>query len=170
MRVRSWARELERRDRWSIAASILAWSAAQPKCGWSRAACGTECRGDAVRSTLRVSSAQVPEPTIVTPQLLAQHSITAEEYEAFSRPGRTPSLTELGIYSVMWSEHWLVQVEPRAPEAPADKERPRGAGPGENAGIIDVGDGWACAFKIESHHPSYLNPTRARLPAWAASA
>ena len=53
----------------------------------------------------------------------------------------------------------LLQIEPRASQAPAHQERPRGAGPGENAGIIDVGDGWACAFKIESHnHPSYIEP------------
>jgi phosphoribosylformylglycinamidine synthase len=107
-----------------------------------------------------VSSAQVPEPTIVTPQLLAQHSITAEEYERIlAALGRTPSLTELGIYSVMWSEHCSYKSSRvHLKRLPTKSDRVV-QGPGENAGIIDVGDGWACAFKIESHnHPSYIEP------------
>jgi phosphoribosylformylglycinamidine synthase len=106
------------------------------------------------------SSAVVPEPTIVTPQLLAQHSITAEEYERIlAALGRTPSLTELGIYSVMWSEHCSYKSSRvHLKRLPTKSERVV-QGPGENAGIIDVGDGWACAFKIESHnHPSYIEP------------
>ena len=106
------------------------------------------------------SSAVVPEPTIVTPQLLAQHGITAEEYERIlAALGRTPSLTELGIYSVMWSEHCSYKSSRvHLKRLPTKSERVV-QGPGENAGIIDVGDGWACAFKIESHnHPSYIEP------------
>ncbi len=79
--------------------------------------------------------------------------------------GRTPSLTELGIYSVMWSEHCSYKssrVHLRRLPTKGFRESGPGAvmqGPGENAGIIDVGDGWACAFKIESHnHPSYIEP------------
>ena len=108
----------------------------------------------------RSSSAVVPEPTTVTPQLLAQHGITAEEYDRIlAALGRTPSLTELGIYSVMWSEHCSYKSSRvHLKRLPTKSERVV-QGPGENAGIIDVGDGWACAFKIESHnHPSYIEP------------
>ncbi len=106
------------------------------------------------------SSAAVPAPTTVTPQLLAQHGITAEEYERILKAlGRTPSLTELGIYSVMWSEHCSYKSSRvHLKRLPTESDLVV-QGPGENAGIIDVGDGWACAFKIESHnHPSYIEP------------
>ena len=102
----------------------------------------------------------VPEPCTVTPELLAQHSITAEEYERIQAAlGRVPSLTELGIYSVMWSEHCSYKSSRvHLKRLPTKSERVV-QGPGENAGIIDVGDDWACAFKIESHnHPSYIEP------------
>ncbi len=92
--------------------------------------------------------------------MLAQHSITAEEYERIlAALGRTPSLTELGIYSVMWSEHCSYKSSRvHLKRLPTKSDRVV-QGPGENAGIIDVGDGWACAFKIESHnHPSYIEP------------
>ena len=105
-------------------------------------------------------SGVVPEPVHVTPQLLAQHSITAEEYQRILNAlGRVPSLTELGIYSVMWSEHCSYKSSRvHLKRLPTRSERVV-QGPGENAGIIDVGDGWACAFKIESHnHPSYIEP------------
>jgi phosphoribosylformylglycinamidine synthase len=106
------------------------------------------------------SSAVVPEPVAVTPELLAQHSITPDEYDRILKSlGRVPSLTELGIYSVMWSEHCSYKssrVHLRRLPTKSDRVV---QGPGENAGIIDVGDGWACAFKIESHnHPSYIEP------------
>jgi phosphoribosylformylglycinamidine (FGAM) synthase-like enzyme len=106
------------------------------------------------------SSAVVPSPVAVTPQLLAQHSITAEEYDRIlAALGRVPSLTELGIYSVMWSEHCSYKSSRvHLKRLPTKSDRVV-QGPGENAGIIDVGDGWACAFKIESHnHPSYIEP------------
>jgi phosphoribosylformylglycinamidine synthase subunit PurL len=106
------------------------------------------------------SSAVVPEPVSVTPQLLAQHSITADEYNRILEAlGRVPSLTELGIYSVMWSEHCSYKSSRvHLKRLPTESDRVV-QGPGENAGIIDVGDGWACAFKIESHnHPSYIEP------------
>jgi phosphoribosylformylglycinamidine synthase II len=103
---------------------------------------------------------KVPTPTSITPALLKQHSITADEYKSLeSKLGRVPSLTELGIFSVMWSEHCSykssrVHLKRLPTESPLVVQ-----GPGENAGIIDVGDGWACAFKIESHnHPSYIEP------------
>ena len=107
-----------------------------------------------------VSSAVVPDPVAITPELLAQHSITPEEYERIlAALGRVPSLTELGIYSVMWSEHCSYKSSRvHLKRLPTKSDRVV-QGPGENAGIIDVGDGWACAFKIESHnHPSYIEP------------
>lgn len=101
-----------------------------------------------------------PVPVAITPELLKQHGITPEEYQRIeSTLGRTPSLTELGIYSVMWSEHCSYKSSRvHLRRLPTESERVV-QGPGENAGIIDVGDGWACAFKIESHnHPSYIEP------------
>ncbi|MDR3739563.1 MAG: phosphoribosylformylglycinamidine synthase subunit PurL [Terracidiphilus sp.] len=106
------------------------------------------------------SSAVVPEPVTVTPELLAKHSITPDEYQRIlTALGRVPSLTELGIYSVMWSEHCSYKSSRvHLKRLPTKSDRVV-QGPGENAGIIDVGDGWACAFKIESHnHPSYIEP------------
>ena len=106
------------------------------------------------------SSVDVPEPVAVSPQLLASHSITADEYgRIHAALGRVPSLTELGIYSVMWSEHCSYKSSRVHLKRLPTKSARVVQGPGENAGIIDVGDGWACAFKIESHnHPSYIEP------------
>ncbi len=109
---------------------------------------------------MTTASSVVPESVTVTPQLLATHSITADEYERIlAALGRIPSLTELGIYSVMWSEHCSYKSSRvHLKRLPTKSDRVV-QGPGENAGIIDVGDGWACAFKIESHnHPSYIEP------------
>jgi len=106
------------------------------------------------------SSPAVPEPAEVTPEVLARHSITPDEYtRILAALGRVPSLTELGIYSVMWSEHCSYKSSRvHLKRLPTKSDRVV-QGPGENAGIIDVGDGWACAFKIESHnHPSYIEP------------
>ena len=105
-------------------------------------------------------STATPEPATISPELLRQHSITDDEYQRILQAlGRTPSLTELGIYSVMWSEHCSYKSS-RVHLKRLPTEGPRVVqGPGENAGIIDVGDGWVCAFKIESHnHPSYIEP------------
>ena len=119
--------------------------------------------GIAMTTTTR---AAVPVPASISPELLKQHSLTAEEYARVEAAlGRTPSLTELGIYSVMWSEHCSYKSSRvHLKRLPTRGERTSGPGsvvqgPGENAGIIDIGDGWACAFKIESHnHPSYIEP------------
>jgi phosphoribosylformylglycinamidine synthase len=103
---------------------------------------------------------QTPTPATITPELLKQHSITPDEYTRIEAAlGRVPSLTELGIFSVMWSEHCSYKSSRvHLKRLPTKSERVV-QGPGENAGIIDVGDGWACAFKIESHnHPSYIEP------------
>jgi phosphoribosylformylglycinamidine synthase len=112
------------------------------------------------------SAKAVPTPAEITPELLKTHSITAEEYASIEKKlGRVPSLTELGIFSVMWSEHCSYKSSRvHLKRLPTRGMRTTGPGsvvqgPGENAGIIDVGDGWACAFKIESHnHPSYVEP------------
>jgi phosphoribosylformylglycinamidine synthase subunit PurL len=112
------------------------------------------------------TSVQTPSPATITPALLKQHSITPDEYARIETAlGRVPSLTELGIFSVMWSEHCSYKSSRvHLKRLPTRGERTSGPGsvvqgPGENAGIIDVGDGWACAFKIESHnHPSYIEP------------
>ncbi len=109
---------------------------------------------------MKSESTVAPQPVTVTPELLAQHSITPDEYSRIlAALGRTPSLTELGIYSVMWSEHCSYKSSRvHLKRLPTKSDRVV-QGPGENAGIIDVGDGWACAFKIESHnHPSYIEP------------
>src|SRR5881275_649948 len=101
-----------------------------------------------------------PLPCRATPELLKTHGITPEEYERIVQSlGREPSITELGIYSVMWSEHCAYKSSKvHLKRLPTRSDRVV-QGPGENAGIIDVGDGWACAFKIESHnHPSYIEP------------
>src|SRR4051812_40461172 len=99
-------------------------------------------------------------PAKITPELLAEHGITPDEYERIVKAlGRTPTLTELGIYSVMWSEHCSYKSSRVHLKRLPTRSKLVLQGPGENAGIIDVGDGWACAFKIESHnHPSFIEP------------
>jgi phosphoribosylformylglycinamidine synthase subunit PurL len=96
----------------------------------------------------------------ITPQIVAEHGLSEEEYaRVLHAMGREPNLTELGIFSVMWSEHCsykssrihLKKLPTTAPWVIC--------GPGENAGVIDIGDGQAAIFKMESHnHPSYIEP------------
>jgi len=97
---------------------------------------------------------------IITPEIVAEHGLTPDEYETIlAAMGRTPNLTELGIFSVMWSEHCSykssrIHLKTLPTEAPWVI-----CGPGENAGIIDIGDGDAAIFKMESHnHPSFIEP------------
>ena len=96
----------------------------------------------------------------ITPEVVAEHGITPEEYKKVLKwLGREPSLTELGIFSVMWSEHCSYKSSRVHLKRLPTKSKLVVQGPGENAGIIDIGDGWACAFKIESHnHPSFIEP------------
>src|SRR6187397_3007608 len=102
----------------------------------------------------------IPNEPTITPELVAEHGLKPEEYQRILQLiGREPTITELGIFSAMWNEHcsyksskihlrtlptsgpWVIQ------------------GPGENAGVIDIGDGLAVVFKMESHnHPSYIEP------------
>ena len=96
----------------------------------------------------------------VTPDVAAEHGLTQDEFDrAVAILGRSPNLTELGIFSVMWSEHcsyksskmWLKTLPTTGPRVIC--------GPGENAGVVDIGDGDAVVFKIESHnHPSFIEP------------
>ncbi|HVT80151.1 MAG TPA: phosphoribosylformylglycinamidine synthase subunit PurL, partial [Phycisphaerae bacterium] len=99
--------------------------------------------------------------SVITPELIREHGITPDEYEKIKQllGGREPSLTELGIFSVMWSEHCSYKSSRVHLKRLPTHSRRVLQGPGENAGIIDIGDGWACAFKIESHnHPSFIEP------------
>src|SRR5712671_3979648 len=96
-----------------------------------------------------------------SPEILRQHGLTPDEYEKIKQllGGREPTLTELGIFSVMWSEHCSYKSSRVHLKRLPTRSKLVLQGPGENAGIIDIGDGWACAFKSESHnHPSFLEP------------
>ena len=102
---------------------------------------------------------QTAEPA-VSAAIVREHGLSEDEYaRVLAIMGRTPNLTELGIFSVMWSEHcsykssrrWLKTLPTKAPWVIQ--------GPGENAGVVDIGDGLAAVFKIESHnHPSFIEP------------
>src|SRR5438093_6225265 len=97
----------------------------------------------------------------VTPEMIREHGLTPDEYEKIKQllGGREPTRTELGIFSVMWSEHCSYKSSRVHLKRLPTRSRRVLQGPGENAGIIDIGDGWACAFKIESHnHPSFIEP------------
>src|SRR5689334_2716311 len=102
----------------------------------------------------------VLSPAAITPEVVREHGLTAEEYDKIRQLlGREPTITELGIFSVMWSEHCSYKSSRVHLRRLPTRSRRVVQGPGENAGIIDIGDGWACAFKIESHnHPSFIEP------------
>ncbi|MFN3674751.1 MAG: phosphoribosylformylglycinamidine synthase subunit PurL [Sphingomonas pseudosanguinis] len=98
--------------------------------------------------------------TEITPQIVADHGLSEEEYQrVLTALGREPNLVELGIFSVMWSEHCSYKSS-RIHLKKLPTEGPQViCGPGENAGVIDIGDGQAAIFKMESHnHPSYIEP------------
>src|SRR5437899_2707711 len=102
-----------------------------------------------------------PADPVVTPELVKQHGLTSEEFERIKKIlGREPNFTELGIFSVMWSEHCSYKNSRK------ELRKFPTIGPNilvkageENAGVVDIGDGWAVAFKMESHnHPSAIEP------------
>src|SRR6195256_6176916 len=102
----------------------------------------------------------IPNQPKVTPQLIAEHGLKPDEYERILKLiGRAPSITELGIFSAMWNEHCSykssrIHLRKLPTKAPWVIQ-----GPGENAGVIDIGDGLACVFMMESHnHPSFIEP------------
>src|SRR3954467_12668650 len=97
----------------------------------------------------------------ITPEIIRQHGLTPDEFEKIKQllGGREPTMTELGIFSVMWSEHCSYKSSRVHLKRLPTRSKLVVQGPGENAGIIDIGEGWACAFKIESHnHPSFIEP------------
>lgn len=98
--------------------------------------------------------------TAYSPEVIASHGLTPGEYEKICQIlGRDPSWTELGIFSVMWSEHCSYKSSRLHLKKLPTRSKLVLQGPGENAGIIDIGGGWGIAFKIESHnHPSFIEP------------
>jgi len=97
----------------------------------------------------------------ITPEMIREHGLTPDEFEKIKQllGGREPTITELGIFSVMWSEHCSYKSSRVHLKRLPTRSKLVLQGPGENAGIVDIGDGWACAFKIESHnHPSFIEP------------
>jgi phosphoribosylformylglycinamidine synthase subunit PurL len=102
----------------------------------------------------------LPNDIVITPQLVADHGLKPDEYQKIlDLIGRVPTYTELGIFSAMWNEHcsyksskkWLKTLPTTGPRVIQ--------GPGENAGVVDIGDGQAIVFKMESHnHPSFIEP------------
>src|SRR5262247_2223416 len=104
--------------------------------------------------------ATAPTEIRVTPEIAAEHGLTPDEYARVKQIlGREPNITELGIFSVMWSEHCSykssrVHLRTLPTQGPQVLQ-----GPGENAGAVDIGEGLAAVFKIESHnHPSFIEP------------
>src|SRR4029078_11227461 len=112
----------------------------------------------------------IPNEPTITPELVAEHGLKPDEYQRIlALIGREPTFTELGIFSAMWNEHCSykssrLHLKTLPTSAPWVIQ-----GPGVNAGIIDIGDGMACVFKMESHkHPSFIEPFQS--PATAADA
>lgn len=106
------------------------------------------------------ASDEIPTPAEITDELINSHGLSADEYQRLLEIlGRTPSVTELGIFSVMWSEHCSYKSS-RFHLKKLPVEGPQVIqGPGENAGVVDLGGGQAAVFKMESHnHPSYIEP------------
>ena len=108
----------------------------------------------------KAAAKRAAEPTRITRELVAAHGLAPDEYERILKLiGRTPSITELGIFSAMWNEHCSyksskIHLRTLPTTAPWVIQ-----GPGENAGVIDIDDGLAVVFKMESHnHPSYIEP------------
>jgi phosphoribosylformylglycinamidine synthase len=104
--------------------------------------------------------ATAPTEIKVTPEIAAEHGLTAEEYARVKQIlGREPNITELGIFSVMWSEHCSYKSSKVHLKRLPTRGKLVVQGPGENAGVVAIGDGLVAAFKIESHnHPSYVEP------------
>ena len=98
--------------------------------------------------------------TEITPEIVAEHGLKPEEYDRIKEHmGREPNLVELGVFSVMWSEHCSYKSSRRHLAKLPTSAPWVIQGPGENAGVIDIGDGYAAVFKMESHnHPSYIEP------------
>src|SRR6202165_778667 len=119
------------------------------------------CRSASSNPLATSAFAKVRSPmAFITPEIVQQHGLSKEEYQrVVASLGREPNLVELGIYSAMWSEHCSYKSSRRFLRHLPTKGPRVLQGPGENAGVVDVGDGLAVAFKMESHnHPSYIEP------------
>lgn len=110
--------------------------------------------------TIRKRRAVIPNDIKITPQLVAEHGLKPDEYQRFLKLiGREPTITELGIVSAMWNEHCSYKSSKLHLKTLPTKAPWVIQGPGENAGVIDIGDGLAIVFKMESHnHPSFIEP------------
>jgi phosphoribosylformylglycinamidine synthase subunit PurL len=108
----------------------------------------------------REEMATAPTEVKVTAEIATEHGLTSEEYGRVKQIlGREPNITELGIFSVMWSEHCSYKSSKVHLKRLPTRGKMVVQGPGENAGVVDIGDGLVAAFKIESHnHPSYVEP------------
>lgn len=102
----------------------------------------------------------IPNEPQITPDIIAAHNLKPEEYQKIlDLIGREPSFTELGIFSAMWNEHCSYKSSKKWLRTLPTKGERVIMGPGENAGVVDIGDGQAVVFKMESHnHPSYIEP------------
>ena len=118
-----------------------------------------ETTAEIAGTTVETPVALAGEPAVGLEQARA-HGLTDDEYRAIERwLGRTPTFTELGVFSVMWSEHCSYKSSRRHLRMMPNKSPRVVGGPGENAGALEVGDGWVAVFKIESHnHPSFVEP------------
>src|SRR4026208_1740304 len=112
------------------------------------------------RTLMSEAQAEKPAAPAVTPELVTSHGLTTDEYQKILNAlGREPTYADLGVFSVMWSERCSYKssryyLKSLPTDGPAVLH-----GPGENAGVVDIGGGLAVAFKIESHnHPSFIEP------------
>ncbi|MBL7685964.1 MAG: phosphoribosylformylglycinamidine synthase II, partial [Deltaproteobacteria bacterium] len=96
----------------------------------------------------------------ITPEIVKQHNLTSDEYDRILKIlNRPPNLTELGIFSAMWSEHCSYKSSKIYLKTFPTKGEVVVQGPGENAGVVNIGEGWGLVFKMESHnHPSFIEP------------
>src|SRR5450631_4503610 len=132
---------------------------------WNRSLFFSNSTNPDAKTWLRCDNKDSPMTTsaiiAITPEVIREHGLTPEEFEKIKQllGGREPTRTELGIFSVMWSEHCSYKSSRVHLKRLPTRSKLVLQGPGENAGIVDIGDGWACAFKIESHnHPSFIEP------------
>src|SRR5215470_7841095 len=149
-----------RRDRVATGRSEERWDERRAEAKRRDAVRWRECAGTASRPA-EARSVWMKEAS-VTAALAAQHGLSADEFARVQKIlGRMPTYTELGIFAVMWSEHCSYKSS-RVHLRSLPTSSPRVnvlQGPGENAGVVDIGDGQAVVFKMESHnHPSYIEP------------
>src|SRR6185295_9381856 len=138
----------------------MAKTSTKRSAGKSKRPVRREAAKGAARATRPKGAVPPAAKSKITPALVAAHGLKPDEYQRLlTLIGREPSITELGIFSAMWNEHCSyksskIHLRTLPTNAPWVIQ-----GPGENAGVIDIGDGLAVVFKMESHnHPSYIEP------------